>query len=122
HAAAAAIDAAVGGAASARCVETIRSSRHSLLAILNDILDLSKVEEDQLEMGTATSASPRASRTVSTCSRCPIYLECRWQLCPAQCARSPSTSSSPRSSPHLPPPPPPAHPLLPTLLPPDTAH
>ncbi|CAI5534037.1 unnamed protein product [Closterium sp. Naga37s-1] len=50
-------------------VETIHSSRHALLAILNDIQDLSKIEAVELEMGTATSASPRASRTASSCSR-----------------------------------------------------
>ncbi|CAI5513996.1 unnamed protein product, partial [Closterium sp. Naga37s-1] len=58
-------------------------------------LDLSKNEAGELEIGTANPASLRASRTASSCSRCPPYLECRWRLCPAQCARSPSTASSP---------------------------
>ncbi|CAI5477324.1 unnamed protein product [Closterium sp. Yama58-4] len=60
-----------------------------------DHLDVSKIEAGELEMGTANLASPRASRTASSCSRCPPYLECRWRLCSAQCARSPSTASSP---------------------------
>ncbi|CAI5497982.1 unnamed protein product [Closterium sp. Naga37s-1] len=89
HDAAAAVYAAVGGAERHHGDDPQQPTRAA------GHLDPSKIEAGELEMGTANSASLRASRTASSCSRCPPYLECRWRLCPAQCARLPSTASSP---------------------------
>ncbi|CAI5514973.1 unnamed protein product [Closterium sp. Naga37s-1] len=54
-----------------RCIELLLSEeQHGFVEIMNDILDLSNIEANEFEMGTATSLSPSASRTALTCVRC----------------------------------------------------